>query len=57
MMRLAMQLGTRQVRQATRLARPAMVSVLRQRDIRHYRIENRIEDMSAASRKPNPSLT
>jgi len=48
MMRLAMQLGTRHVRQATSLARPAMASV--QYGVqRHYRIENRIEDMRAAS--------
>jgi Ca2+-binding EF-hand superfamily protein len=45
-----MQLGTRHVRQATSLARPAMASVQYgvQRQ-RHYRIENRIEDMLSAS--------
>ena len=48
MMRLALQLGTRQARQATTRARPAMVSVLRQQQGRYYRGMNRIEDMSAA---------
>lgn len=49
MMRLALQLGTRQARQATTRARPAMVSVLRQQQGRYYRGMNRIEDMMSAS--------
>lgn len=44
MMRLSLQIGTRQARQATTLARPAIVSALSQRS---YRGMNRIEDMSA----------
>jgi len=49
MMRLALQLGTRQARMVTTRARPAMVSVLTQREGRYYRGMNRIEDMMSAS--------
>mgnify|MGYP001246794625 CR=1 FL=1 len=52
MMRLALQLGSRQARMASSLSRPAVLSPLVVHAQRSYRGMNRIEDMSAPPANP-----